>query len=67
MTHQHLIRDIWGNHAGNIQYLRILVRKLRQKVELDPTRPRLIVSDRASAIGSIRAGRRVGRAKRCFV
>lgn len=45
VTHQQLIREIWGGHAGNIQYLRILVRKLRQKVEIDPTHPRLIVSE----------------------
>ena len=45
VTHQQLIRDIWGAQAGNIQYLRILVRKLRQKVEADPTQPRLIVSE----------------------
>jgi two-component system, OmpR family, KDP operon response regulator KdpE len=45
VTHQQLIKEIWGNRAGNIQYLRILVRKLRQKVEIDPTRPRLIVSE----------------------
>jgi two-component system, OmpR family, KDP operon response regulator KdpE len=45
VTHQQLIRDIWGVHAGNIQYLRILVRKLRHKIEADPTRPLLIVSE----------------------
>ncbi len=45
VTHQQLIREIWGNHAGNIQYLRILVRKLRQKIEVDATRPALIVSE----------------------
>jgi len=45
VTHQQLIREIWGNHAGNIQYLRILVRKLRQKIEIDATRPLLIVSE----------------------
>jgi two-component system KDP operon response regulator KdpE len=45
VTHQQLIREIWGGHAGNIQYLRILVRKLRQKVEIDATRPTLIVSE----------------------
>jgi two-component system, OmpR family, KDP operon response regulator KdpE len=45
VTHQQLIREIWGNHAGNIQYLRILVRKLRQKIEIDVTRPLLIVSE----------------------
>ena len=45
VTHQQLIREIWGGHAGNIQYLRILVRKLRQKVEAEPTQPLLIVSE----------------------
>jgi len=45
VTHQQLIREIWGNRAGNIQYLRILVRKLRQKIEVDATRPQLIVSE----------------------
>jgi DNA-binding winged helix-turn-helix (wHTH) protein len=45
VSHQQLIRDIWGAHAGNIQYLRILVRKLRQKIEADPTQPLLIVSE----------------------
>jgi len=49
VTHQQLIKEIWGGHAANIQYLRILVRKLRQKLETDPTRPQLIVSE--SGIG----------------
>jgi two-component system KDP operon response regulator KdpE len=45
VTHLQLIKEIWGGHAGNVQYLRILVRKLRQKVEIDPTQPVLIVSE----------------------
>jgi two-component system KDP operon response regulator KdpE len=45
MTHLQLIKEIWGSRGGNIQYLRILVRKLRQKIEVDPTRPLLIVSE----------------------
>jgi two-component system, OmpR family, KDP operon response regulator KdpE len=45
VTHQQLIKEIWGSHDGNIQYLRILVRKLRQKVEIDPMHPTLIVSE----------------------
>jgi two-component system KDP operon response regulator KdpE len=45
VTHQQLMKEIWGGHASNIQYLRILVRKLRQKVENDATRPALIVSE----------------------
>ena len=45
VTHQQLIKEIWGGRAGNIQYLRILVRKLRQKVERDATSPQVIVSE----------------------
>src|SRR5208283_1432525 len=45
VTHQQLIKEIWHGNAGNTQYLRILVRKLRQKVEVDPTHPLLIVSE----------------------
>jgi len=45
VTHQHLVKEIWGTNEENVQYLRILVRKLRQKVEADPTRPLLIVSE----------------------
>ena len=58
VTHQQLIGEIWGNHAGNIQYLRILVRKLRQKIEVDATRPLLIVSKSGVGLsaGSGRAG-----------
>ena len=46
VTHDLLIRDIWGDNQGdNIQYLRILVRKLRQKIEADPNRPLLLVTE----------------------
>ena len=45
VTHLQLIKEIWGGHAGNVQYLRILVRKLRQKVEIDPTQPVLTASE----------------------
>ena len=46
VTHEHLLREIWsGNQRDNIQYLRILVRKLRQKIETDPNNPRLLVTE----------------------
>src|SRR5580698_3282780 len=46
VTHDQLLREIWsGNQRDNIQYLRILVRKLRQKIESDPNRPRLLVTE----------------------
>src|SRR5580693_2661142 len=46
VTHDQLLKEIWsGNQRDNIQYLRILVRKLRQKIESDPNRPRLLVTE----------------------
>ena len=35
VTHQQLLKEIWGDQKVNIQYLRILMRKLRQKLESD--------------------------------
>jgi len=46
VTHDQLVKDIWsGDRRDNIQYLRILVRKLRQKIETDPNHPRLLVTE----------------------
>lgn len=46
VTHQHLLKEVWGaRHVHNAHYLRIFVRKLRQKIEADPTRPRLLLTE----------------------
>lgn len=46
LTHGQLLRTIWGPvHEGDIEYLRVAVRSLRQKLEADPGRPRLILND----------------------
>src|ERR1700721_889839 len=46
VTHDQLLKEIWsGNESDKIQYLRILVRKLRQKIETDPNHPRLLVTE----------------------
>jgi len=46
MTHNQLIKDIWGNSSpDNLQYLRTLIRKLRQKLEADPSQPALLISE----------------------
>jgi two-component system, OmpR family, KDP operon response regulator KdpE len=46
VTHDQLLKEIWsGNQRENIQYLRILVRKLRQKIETDPNDPRLLITE----------------------
>jgi two-component system KDP operon response regulator KdpE len=46
ITHNQLIKDIWGNSSpDNVQYLRTLMRKLRQKLEIDPSQPKLLISE----------------------
>jgi len=46
LTHGQLLRRIWGaGHEHDIEYLRVVVRNLRQKLEIDPGRPRMIVND----------------------
>jgi len=44
LTHQHIMREVWGG-ATDVQYLRIYVRQLRQKIEADPERPSLIQTE----------------------
>ncbi len=46
LTHQQLFRAVWGNSSGDMQqYLRVHIRSLRRKIEADPVRPRLIVTE----------------------
>jgi len=46
VTHQQLLDAIWGTkQTHNIQYLRILVRKLREKIEPDPNSPRILLNE----------------------
>ena len=45
-AHDQLLDDIWsGSVRKNIQYLRILVRDLRQIIEPDPNHPRLLITE----------------------
>ncbi len=46
VTHQHLLREVWGSiHVHDTHYLRIFMRKLRQKIEPDPNTPRILVTE----------------------
>jgi two-component system KDP operon response regulator KdpE len=46
ITHQNLLKGVWGQaHVNDTQYLRIFVRKLRQKIEIDPNRPKILVTE----------------------
>lgn len=48
LTHRHLLRTVWGPaQEGQIDYLRVAVRALRQKLEREPSRPTLIVNEPA--------------------
>jgi two-component system KDP operon response regulator KdpE len=45
-THKQLLGAVWGAvFEQNIEYVRIVVRNLRQKLEDDPASPRLIVNE----------------------
>jgi two-component system KDP operon response regulator KdpE len=45
-THQNLLKSVWGQaHVNDTQYLRIFVRKLRQKIETDPNRPKILLTE----------------------
>jgi len=46
LTHSQLLRSVWGPaQERQIDYLRVAIRALRQKLERDPTQPSLIVNE----------------------
>ena len=46
VTHQFLLKEIWGtSHVHDVHYLRIFVRKLRQKIEVEPTQPQVLQTE----------------------
>lgn len=48
ISHAQILRAVWGAaYEDRVDYLRIAVRGLRQKLEADPGRPRLIVNELA--------------------
>jgi len=44
LTHRFILQEVWGGDT-DVQYLRIYVRALRQKIEADPERPRHIQTE----------------------
>jgi len=46
VTHNMLLKEVWGaSHVQDAHYLRIFVRKLRQKIEQDPTQPHILLTE----------------------
>ncbi len=62
LTHKALLREVWGAET-DVQYLRIYVRTLRQKIEADPERPKHILTEQGVGLPLARAGLRLGEAE----
>jgi len=46
LTHSHLLREVWGGEtAVDVQYLRVYIRQIRQKIERDSERPEYILTE----------------------
>ena len=46
ITHRQLLKEVWGpNYASQTHYLRVYMAQLRHKLEPDPTRPRLLLTE----------------------
>ena len=46
VTHRHLLTVVWGpTHAKDTHYLRIYMKQLRDKLEIDPVRPRHLLTE----------------------
>jgi len=44
LTHRFLLRELWDESTDS-QYLRVYVRQLRQKIEIDPERPQYVLTE----------------------
>ncbi len=50
ITHHQILTTVWGpSHTEDAQYLRVLIRRLREKIEDDPADPKMIQTE--SGIG----------------
>jgi two-component system, OmpR family, KDP operon response regulator KdpE len=50
LTHQYILKEVWGmGYVEQTQYLRVFVAQLRKKIEDDPAKPKLLITE--SGIG----------------
>jgi len=46
LTHQYLLRAIWGpGFINQSQYLRVFIAQIRKKIEEDPNRPKILLTE----------------------
>jgi two-component system KDP operon response regulator KdpE len=44
LTHKQILREVWGGDT-DVQYLRIYIRALRQKIEMNPEQPTYLLTE----------------------
>jgi two-component system KDP operon response regulator KdpE len=48
LTHRQILREVWGpNYLEQTHYLRVYMAHLREKLEADPARPELFITEPA--------------------
>jgi two-component system, OmpR family, KDP operon response regulator KdpE len=45
LTHRQILLEVWGPNATEAHYVRVHMAELRKKIEADPARPRLLVTE----------------------
>jgi two-component system KDP operon response regulator KdpE len=45
LTHRQILREAWGPNATEAHYVRVQVAELRKKLEAEPARPRLLITE----------------------
>jgi two-component system KDP operon response regulator KdpE len=46
LTHQQILREVWGpNYVDQTQYLRVYMAHLREKLEVEPAKPALFITE----------------------
>ena len=46
LTHQSILTNVWGEaEANHVEYLRVFMRQLRKKLEPEPERPQILVTE----------------------
>lgn len=50
LTHQYILKEVWGmGYIEQTQYLRVFIAQLRKKIEDDPSKPKMLITE--SGIG----------------
>jgi two-component system KDP operon response regulator KdpE len=45
VTHRQILREVWGPNATEAHYVRVHMAELRKKIEADPARPRILITE----------------------